>query len=155
MDVRLTNRKTLITWVCTVCLDLFCTQLAVTRKEFFSMRQWPFIIQNQCDILKTNVTFSNSNVTYPKIILNIEPWPNFQPIILYFPSFLSLMTRLLRQILIWRRWQTLFRRRRHSVYNLRGVRFCDIRDRLFIGLTAGQCLRWNWVKWLILSGWFK
>ena len=39
----------------------------VTGKEFFSMRQWPFIIQNQCDILKTNVTFSNSNVTYPKI----------------------------------------------------------------------------------------
>ena len=40
---------------------------SVTGKEFFSMRQWPFIIQNQCDILKTNVTFSNSNVTYPKI----------------------------------------------------------------------------------------
>ena len=39
----------------------------MTGKEFFSMRQWPFIIQNQCDILKTNVTFSNSNVTYPKI----------------------------------------------------------------------------------------
>ena len=39
---------------------------AVTGKEFFSMRQWPFIIQSQCDILKTNVTFSNSNVTYPK-----------------------------------------------------------------------------------------
>ena len=39
----------------------------VTGKEFFSMRQWPFIIQNQCDIKKTNVTFSNSNVTYPKI----------------------------------------------------------------------------------------
>ena len=34
---------------------------AVTGKEFFSMPQWPFIIQNQCDILKTNVTFSNSN----------------------------------------------------------------------------------------------
>ena len=32
---------------------------SVTGKEFFSMRQWPFIIQNQCDILKTNVTFSN------------------------------------------------------------------------------------------------
>ena len=101
----------------------------------------------------------NTNSTKKYIILDIEPWPNFQPIILYFPSFLSLMTRLLRrrwwQILIWRRWQTLFRRRRHSVYNLRGVRFYDIPDRLFIGLGAGQCLRWNWVKWLILSGWFK
>ena len=32
----------------------------MTGKEFFSMRQWPFIIQNQCDILKTNVTFSTN-----------------------------------------------------------------------------------------------
>ena len=35
----------------------------MTGKDFFSMRQWPFIIQNQCDILKTNVTFSNSQST--------------------------------------------------------------------------------------------
>ena len=78
-------------------------KVPVTGKEFFSMRQWPFIIQNQCDILKTNVTFfllESTQIRQKKyIILDIEPWPNFQPIILYFPSFLSLMTRLLR-----RRW---------------------------------------------------
>ena len=38
-------------------------------------------------------------------------------------------------------WFGVFPRTQHSVYNLRGVRFCDIRGRLFIGLGAGQCLR--------------
>ena len=41
-------------------------QGAVTGKEFFSMGQWPFIFQNQCDILKTNVTFSNGIAIYRK-----------------------------------------------------------------------------------------
>ena len=34
------------------------------RERIFSMRQWPFIIQNQCDILKNNVTFSTNYLVF-------------------------------------------------------------------------------------------
>ena len=44
----------------------------MTGKEFFSMRQWPFIIQNQCDILKTNVTSSDDDDTRSTICVESD-----------------------------------------------------------------------------------
>ena len=60
----------LFLWVLKSRMNLFW-YLTVTGKDFFSMQQWPFIIQNQCDILKTNVTFSNSNVNLHTIIVQV------------------------------------------------------------------------------------
>ena len=61
-DVRMAENYRPVSLTSVSCKLL--EHITVTGKEFFSMRQWPFIIQNQCDILKTNVTFSTNYLVF-------------------------------------------------------------------------------------------